>query len=202
MTIFAFYSERDWRPGARNSIHIIVASMKSQAETAGHLARGAAAHPQKGTVLRDPELLLADGTRRLLSAVRERSNLVMIFTTGRDFAGLLDLTGKRDALNENNARVLVITPEEPSSKFQARPAQSSRLLALDPDGQVHRALGATDATGKPVPTIYITDRFGEVFAAFQNSNPAALPDAEEIIRWLEFINQQCEECNPPEWPEY
>src|SRR6185437_6375382 len=60
-------------------------SMKSQAETAGRLARGTAAHPQKGTVLRDPELLLADGTRRLLSAVRERSNLVMIFTGGHDF---------------------------------------------------------------------------------------------------------------------
>jgi len=177
-------------------------SMKSQAETAGRLAGGTAAHPQKGTVLRDPELLVADGTRRLLSAVRERSNLVMIFTGGHDFAGLLArLIARTDALRENNARVLVITPEKPSSKFRARPAQSSRLLALDPDGQVHRALGATDATGKPVPTIYITDRFGEVFAAFHNLNPTALPDAGEIFRWLEFINQQCEECSPPEWPE-
>lgn len=188
------------RPGARNSIHIIVASMKSQAETAGRLARGTAAHPQKGTVLRDPELLLADGTRRLLSAVRERSNLVMIFTAGRDFARLVaSLTGKRDALKENSARVLVVVLERADS---ASEASAPHVLAIDSDAQVHRILGATDATRKPAPTIYITDRFGEVFAAFQNSNPAALPDAAEIIRWLEFINQQCEECSPPEWPEY
>jgi hypothetical protein len=44
-------------------------------------------------------------------------------------------------------------------------------------------------------------RFGEVFAAFQGADPASLPDAQEIIRSLDFINQQCEECSPPEWPE-
>jgi len=62
-------------------------------------------------------------------------------------------------------------------------------------------LGASDSAGNLLPTIYITDRFGEVFAAFRNPNPAALPGAEEIIRWLEFISQQCEECSPPEWPD-
>ena len=175
--------------------------MKSQAEIAGRLTRGDPEHPHKGTVLRDLELLLADGTngaRRLLSSLRGRSNLVMIFTAGRDLTTLTaSLAGNADALEVNNARVLVITPS------QAAPSHAIALhvTALDPAGEIHRLLGASDAAGNLVPTIYVTDRFGEVFAAFHNPNPAALPSSAEIIRWLEFINQQCEECSPPEWPE-
>lgn len=199
MIISLFFQCR-LRPGAPIRIYRSVALIKSQAETAGRLTRGNAAHSQKGTVLRDPELLLAGGTRRLLSRVRDRSNLVMIFSAGHDVSNLVaTLTGHRDALKENNAHVLVINREDVNSNFEAR--STLHLLALDPESKVHRTLGATNDAGNPVPTIYITDRFGEVFAAFQNSNPAALPDAEEIIRWLEFINQQCEECSPPEWPE-
>jgi AhpC/TSA family len=176
--------------------------MKSQAETAGRLSRGSTARPHKGTVVRDLELPLADGTRRLLSTARAGSNLVMIFTAGQDFtAYIASLTGKTGALKENYSRVLVIVLQEKESRSEASARQSPRLVAIDSGGQIHRMLGATDAAGSAVPTIYITDRFGEVFAAFQNPNAAALPDAEEIIRWLEFINQQCEECSPPEWPE-
>lgn len=201
--------------------------MKSQAEIAGHLTRGSAAHPQKGTVLRDPELLLADGSRRLLSAVRGRSNLLMIFTAGQDLAAFTaKLAENAGALDENNACLLLITPEAGDhSSLSHAPASSSaaasdattshattfqapssralelQVIALDPDGEIHRLLGATDSTENLLPTIYITDRFGEVFAAFQNPSPAAFPSAAEMIRWLEFINQQCEECSPPEWPE-
>lgn len=176
--------------------------MKSQAEIAGRLTRGSTARPHKGTVLRDVELPLADGTRRLLSTVRDRSNLVMIFTAGQDFtACIANLTGTADALKENNSRVLVILLEGEDSTSEAQASQLPYVLASDGDGKVHRNLGATAAAGSAVPTIYITDRFGEVFADFQNPNAASLPAAEEIIRWLEFINQQCEECSPPEWPE-
>ena len=176
--------------------------MKSQAEIAGRLTRGSTARPHKGTVLRDVELPLADGTRRLLPTVRDRSNLVMIFTAGQDIAGsVASLTGETNALKENNSRVLVILLEGEDSTSEAQASQLPYVLASDGDGKVHRNLGATDAAGNPLPTMYITDRFGEVFAAFQKPDLAGLPDAEEIIRWLEFINQQCEECSPPEWPE-
>ena len=204
--------------------------MKSQAEIAGRVSRGDTEHPHKGTVLRDPELLLADGTdrtRRLLSVLRGRSNLVMVFTAGHDLTAFTaSLAGNAEALKENNARVLVITPEgdslaspshgnashAPRSRAATSHAMAQRsagssqlsaldLIALDPGGEIHRLLGASDPAGNLVPTIYVTDRFGEVFAAFQNASPAALPSAAEIIRWLEFINQQCEECSPPEWPE-
>lgn len=174
--------------------------MKSQAETAGRLSSSLSAHPQKGTVLRDLELPLPDGAHRLLSAIRGRANLVMIFTAGQDLQPLLnDLISLSRTLKEYSARVLVISLVEQD----AAPYSSSDSLVLssDPNGAIHRVLGATDAAQNPIPTVYITDRFGEVFAVFRSPDIASLPDAREIIRWLEFITYQCEECSPPEWQE-
>lgn len=176
--------------------------MKSQAEIAGHLSSSSSAHPQKGTVLRDVELLLPDETRHLLSAIRGHANLVMIFAAGRDVHALLSrLASFRNALKEYSARVLVILLTDDSRAAIPCLDGDLGLLSLDPTGAAHGALGATDAAGTPVPTIYVTDRFGEVFAVFRAAEPAALPRPEEIVRWLEFISYQCEECSPPEWPE-
>jgi hypothetical protein len=184
--------------------------MKSQAEIAGRLSSSLTAHPQKGTVLRDLELPLPGGAQRLLSAIRARANLVMIFTAGQDLQPLLnDVIALGQKLKENSAHMLVIQlggqPDVPLTAGQpdaaAVPATDAILISSDPDGTVHRALGATDAAQNPIPTLYITDRFGEVFAAFRAHDPAALPNAQQIIEWLAFVSYQCEECSPPEWQE-
>ena len=47
--------------------------------------------------------------------------------------------------------------------------------------------------------IYITDRFGEVFAVYRGKRET-MPSAQEIIKWLTFINIQCPECGHPECP--
>lgn len=183
--------------------------MKSQAEIAGRLSSSLTAHPQKGTVLRDLELPLPGGAHRLLSAIRGHANLVMIFTAGQDLQPLLnDLIALSQKLKENSARVLVIQLAGQDLPFAAgqadaaaTPAIDATLISSDPTGAIHRALGATDAAQNPIPTIYITDRFGEVFAAFRAHDPAALPRAQQIIEWLAFVSYQCEECSPPEWQE-
>lgn len=171
--------------------------MKSQAETAGRLS-SQSARPKKGTVLRDVELGLRNGPHALLSTIRGRSNLIMFFGV-RSEELLRDLAVKAPAIKEQNARVLVIRHEQVTDPHPA--ASDLFVVAVDPSGHVQRALAATDPAGNPVPTIYVTDRFGEVFAVFQSTGAQSLPCADEIIRWLEFINFQCEECSPPEWPE-
>jgi peroxiredoxin len=176
--------------------------MKSQAEAAGRLVNAGGVHPQSGTVLRDVEVTMADGTRRLLSSLRGNSSLVMVFTGGRRVSNLLTpLAGREAILNENNARVLVIATARDQLVANSELQGKVFLLAIDDNKGVHGTLGATDAAQNPVPAIYITDRFGEVFAAFQSENPSLLPNAEEIIRWVEFVSYQCEECSPPEWQE-
>ncbi|HSB75204.1 MAG TPA: hypothetical protein VLC12_06095, partial [Terriglobales bacterium] len=61
-------------------------------------------------------------------------------------------------------------------------------------------LGALDARGAPRLAVYITDRFGQVFAAFRTGLGEPAPGVDDILGWLEFINRQCPECFPPEWP--
>ena len=176
--------------------------MKSQAETAGHLTRGDAARPQKGMVLRDLEVSMADGTPRLLSSVRGTSSLVMIFAGGENLTRLLpDLCSRKSTLTEHSGRVLVVARNAGQFAAESRVQNDFCVFVMDENYELHRALGATDDLQNPIPTIYITDRFGEVFAAFQTSDIASLPSISEIILWLEFIEHQCEECSPPEWPE-
>ena len=84
-------------------------------------------------------------------------------------------------------------------KEQLELAQEANLpfpLLVDEDGRIHRSAGAADKSGHPAIAIYITDRFGEVFAVYRAAEGQTMPSAQEIIKWLTFINIQCPEC----WP--
>jgi peroxiredoxin len=73
-------------------------------------------------------------------------------------------------------------------------------LLVDGDGRVHRAAGAHDGYGHPTAAIYVIDVFGEVFAVYREAEGQTMPSAQEILKWLSFINMQCPECGHPEWP--
>jgi hypothetical protein len=68
-----------------------------------------------------------------------------------------------------------------------------RLLS-DAAGQVaaREALGA--------PAVLITDRFSDIWAAWDAGAGHAFPSPQEISSWLEFVELQCRECEAPEWP--
>jgi peroxiredoxin len=48
--------------------------------------------------------------------------------------------------------------------------------------------------------VFVADRWGSLFAMKVADQGHALPGESEIREWLEFIEIQCEECFPPEWP--
>lgn len=48
--------------------------------------------------------------------------------------------------------------------------------------------------------IFIADRWGEIFARSNAESGHDLLEEPEIRAWLEFIEFQCEECFPSEWP--
>jgi peroxiredoxin len=73
------------------------------------------------------------------------------------------------------------------------------LVLADEDGRVYRSLGALTPAGNQAPAVYITDRFGEVFAAYRTGEGQPVPSADETLEWLRFINRQCPECFPSEW---
>lgn len=138
----------------------------------------------------------------MLASLRGSCSLVMIFTAGCDINDLIaSLANLASTIKEHNARVLIVAKAREEVAANSDLENQVFLLAIDDNKGIHRTLGATDAAQNPLPTLYITDRFGEVFAAFRSENPASLPGTEEIVRWLEFIECQCEECSPSEWQE-
>jgi peroxiredoxin len=176
--------------------------MMLQAEIAGRLVPSPEGYPTKGSVIRDFQLPSAEGMSVLLSDYRGRSNMVLVLAGESDLAGkvLSDLAQHRAVLNENETRTLAIVagPPERAAKLKRSLHLNLELLA-DAHLQLHRAMGTTDQAGHILPALFITDRFGEVFAAFRMAQAANLPSIEEIQGWIDHINRQCPECGPPEW---
>jgi peroxiredoxin len=133
--------------------------------------------------LRDCELPTPEGRTVRFSDFRGRRNLVVLLGATRL---LSDLATRSSELSYEEAQVLVVSP---------RPVESPFLVLLDPEKKVHDALGASESA----PAVYITDRYGEIYATYRVSEGQQLPTADEVLRWLEFINSQCPECEAPVW---
>jgi peroxiredoxin len=175
----------------------------SQCEMAGGVLTPPNEFPSKGHLLRDFTLATSDGRPISVSDYRGRLNLVLIFTdAGNESSSLLtDLTKQYPEVKEQEAEVLAIV--QPTGKRGSTIEQHARLpfpVRVDHDNRLHNAFGATDAQGQACAAAYITDRFAEVFAVYRRRDTQNLPKTKEILDWLEFINIQCPECEPPEWP--
>jgi len=48
--------------------------------------------------------------------------------------------------------------------------------------------------GAPRPGVVIADRWGEIHFVARAPAAGELPDADELIGWLRYVQQQCPEC--------
>ena len=89
--------------------------------------------------------------------------------------------------------VLVLLPGEPSADADGYAARlrerASELAAHDAACVISRdAVG-----GLPQPGVVVADKWGEIY--FVASGPVAdLPDPDDIIEWLGYVQVQCPEC--------
>lgn len=161
-------------------------------------------YPGKGSVLRDFELCSIEGQSVLLSAYRGHSTSVLVLAGQSNLAAefLLELNAHQQELAENEASILAIVAgsQQHARELKQSLHLNSQVLA-DVDGRVHRSTGAMDQAGHILPAVFVTDRFGEVFASYRTGEGESLPGAAEILSWIEFINRQCPECGPLEWPD-
>jgi peroxiredoxin len=160
--------------------------------------------PSKGQRLREFELRPVVGNGVIhLSDYRGRANLVLIVSDQRSetLKLLSDIAARYSEIKREEAEVLVIVrlSRPQAAEVKNRLKLPCPVLA-DDDGRVHRQLGALDSQGDDSAAVYVTDRFGEVFGAYRKSGGQPLPGIADILNWLEFINAQCPECEPPEWP--
>jgi mycoredoxin-dependent peroxiredoxin len=175
----------------------------SQAEIAGGKPTAADEVPSKGHRLRDFELMSSEGEPVRLSDYRGRSNLILILTDERrEVEGLLATIGSHyEEIQNEGAEVLAIMPASREQTKTTRERLNLPFRVLSDDNRhIHRQLGAVDSEDRDAAAVYITDRFGEVFAAYRTSDRQTLPPVADILKWLEFINAQCPECEAPEWP--
>lgn len=175
----------------------------SQAQIAGGSVTQRNELPSKGHRLHEFEVTGALGDVIHLSDFRGRANLVLIATDSRPETAKLmaDMAGRYSEITNEEAEVLAIvhTSRESAAEIKQKRNLPYPILA-DDNGRLHRELGAVDSKGLDSASVYVTDRFGEVFGAYRTAAGDPLPDVAEILNWLEFVNAQCPECEPPEWP--
>ena len=170
----------------------------SQAEIAGGKVSAKGELPRIGYRLRDFMLRSTAGAEVQLSDYRGRSNLIVIFSVvSADGSTLIrDVAGHYQRIREQQAEVLLISPtmvEEPQP-----PVQLPFPVLLDAGREIYAEYGFL-ASDDPISGIFIADSFGEIAASYVASETANATSA-SILKWLEFINSQCPECEPPEWP--
>jgi len=175
----------------------------SQSEIAGGRVTLAHELPAKGRRMRDFELRSANGQSIRISDYRGRSNLVLIFADGREQTTelLSQLATAYEQVKGEGAEILAIG--RGSREQCATTKEHLRLpfpVLADEDGRIHGEVGALDEQGRATAAVYITDKFGEVFGVYRTLESQVLPPVADLLNWLEFVNSQCPECEPPEWP--
>jgi peroxiredoxin len=178
-------------------------TLVSQAEIAGGTLSSPNELPSKGRRLRDFALPSSSGGAIHLSDYRGHANLVLIVSDERPQTAELLSEAARQYLEIRNEGAEVLAILHTSAEQAASANQRLKLpfpLLADEGRGVHRELGAVDSQGLDSAAVYVTDRFGEVFGVYRTAEGQQVPDIADVLNWLEFVNAQCPECEPPEWP--
>jgi hypothetical protein len=150
----------------------------------------------------DATLPLASGGALSIDSLRVRYDLVILMLGAGAIdpaaALLLDaLAQGRAAIEEEEGRVLAVCASDrgrmPSDWRWPFP------LLIDAHARLHNRVGAVDARGEPTTSLYITDRYREIYAATRPEDADWPTIVNDVLHWLTFVNIQCPECNPPEW---
>lgn len=147
---------------------------------------------ERGFCLPDVEFITIAGARKRLSDFKGLSNLVVILT-GEDGASLPSAMAEADAaIRSHDGHVIAVLPAASPAAF-SWPFD----VVADPDGAVR---GHLSSGGPPRLTVYITDRWGEVAFACRTDRGDPPPQPAGLLDWLAFVDHQCPECFPSEWP--
>jgi peroxiredoxin len=170
----------------------------SQAEIAGGKVSPSGEVPRVGYRLRDFMLRSTAGAEVRLSDYRGRSDLILIFATisAERSALIRDLAGHYRRIREEQAEILLVVPA--TAKQPERAPQPPFPVLVDSGRKIYAEYGL-HTNNDPISGIFIADRFGELAASYVGLEAANATSA-SILKWLEFINSQCPECEPPEWP--
>ncbi len=152
-------------------------------------------------MIRDFTLVSNLGENIRISSFRGQSNLALVFPGYSDAmrSFLEEVHRHGHKVSEQDTVVVAIVPCGPEEQIFSIEKKSPILVLYDNSHAVYRLSGATE-NGRPVPLVYLTDRFGEIVSTYIAPEHSMPPTLAEILSTLEFTNYQCPECEPPEWP--
>jgi peroxiredoxin len=136
---------------------------------------------------------------------KQDKNLVLFFFHSPRCAPcrqlLRDLAKGYPEYSQLNAEVLAISQNgiEELGQLQRELGLPFPLLS-DIDGKELSAYLGQAAGRLHQTAIFVADRWGSLYTKATATDADALPDEAEIREWLSFIEIQCPECFPPEWP--
>lgn len=136
---------------------------------------------------------------------KQKKNLVIAFLHSdcvacRDFLFRLAASSRELAEREAVAMLLLLDAP-PRALTDALPREI--IVGADFSGRSSRAfLGRDDIAGGAATStgVFVTDRYGELFARWSVGTDHRFPEAAEILSWLGQIELACEECGAPHWP--
>ena len=140
---------------------------------------------------------------------KQRRNLVLVFFHADHCQDcrklLLELSAGYRDYQRLEAEVLAISQAEVETlRRLAHDLGLPFPVLSDRDGRVFDAyFVGHERAAKADPHdvgVFVADRWGSIFTTKIAGRGHAMPDESEIREWLEFIEIQCEECFPPEWP--
>ncbi len=129
---------------------------------------------------------------------RQRLNLVLFFHHGvRCLACrsmLRVLSERASAFRDDEAAVVSVGAEAVGMARSGPAVDVAFPLLSDPSGEI------AARHGLEIPSIVVSDRYGDIWAAWSAGQAHRFPTVDEIGRWLDFVELQCPECCVAEWP--
>ena len=140
-----------------------------------------------GFMIRDFTLVSNRGEDVRLSSFRGRSNLAVVFPGHSDAMRVfLEDVGRHDhEFSEQDTMVVVSFPTGRMSRQSQLRTCPQFLVLYDKTHTVYQLSGATDENGRPVPLVYLTDRFGEIVSTYVAPSHSMPPNVEEILSTID-----------------
>ncbi len=136
---------------------------------------------------------------------KQKRNLIILFFRNVESQSsqkyLLELnTGYKDFVELKTEIVAISSDYIESLKKFADKLDILFPMLSDENGEVINKYTYKDDSGKyPMPSIFITDRFGALYYQTIAQDESELPDKNALLDWVDFIERQCPECPFNAW---
>ena len=132
---------------------------------------------------------------------KQRKNLVLIFHHGRNCPHcrnkLKELAEAYKEIQALEAEILAVSFDnfEDAKDLREEDELPFPLLSDQSGATTERFTFIDESGNQPLPTVFITDRFGALRYQKIAREATDLPSAGEILNWLLLIETECPECS-------